>query len=83
MGLSISTDWKGNSYNSILVIINWLIKKVYYNPVQITIDILRLTEVILDIMVWHYGLSNSIISNRGLVFTLKFWFSLYYFLGIK
>ena len=31
-GLPISTDWKGDSYNSILVIINWLTKMVHYKP---------------------------------------------------
>ena len=28
-GLSVSIDWKGNNYNSILVIINWFIKIVH------------------------------------------------------
>ena len=29
-GLPISTDWKGDSYDSILVIIDWLTKMVHY-----------------------------------------------------
>ena len=37
-GLPISTDWEGNSYDLILVIVDWLIKMVHYEPVQITID---------------------------------------------
>ena len=37
MGLPISTDWKGDSYNSILVIVDRLTKMVHYKPVQITI----------------------------------------------
>ena len=83
MGLPISTDWKDDSYDSILVIVNWLTKIVYYEPVQVIIDTPRLAEVILDIVIRHHGLSDSIVSNRGSVFTSKFWSSLCYFLGIK
>ena len=82
-GLPISTDKKGDSYDFILVIINWLTKMVYYKPVQVTINASRLAEVILDIVVWHHDLLDSIVSDRDSVFTSKFWFSLCYFLGIK
>ena len=82
-GLPISTDWKGDSYNSLLVIVNGLTKMVYYEPVQVTIDMPGLAKVILDDVVWHYSLSNLIVSDRGSVFTSKFWSSLCYFLGIK
>ena len=83
IGLPLSADWKGNSYNSILVIIDHLTKMVHYEPVKITIDALRLAKVIIDVVVWHLGLPDSIISDRGAIFTSKFWFSLCYFLGIK
>ena len=43
MGLPISTDWKGDSYNSILVIIDWLTKIVHYEPVKVTINAPQLT----------------------------------------
>ena len=56
---------------------------VHYQLVQVTINALGLAEVILDIIVWHHGFLNSIVSNRGSVFTSKFWSSLCYFLGIK
>ena len=56
---------------------------VHYEPVKVTIDALGLAEVILDMVVWHHGLPNSIVSDSGLLFTSKFWSSLYYFLGIK
>ena len=42
-----------------------------------------LAEVIIDVVVLHHGFSDSIISDRGAIFTSKFWFSLCYFLGIK
>ncbi len=44
-------------------------KTVYYEPVKITIDAPSLAEVILDVIVRYYGLPNSIISDRGSVFT--------------
>ena len=82
-GLPISTNWKGDSYDSILVIVDWLTKMVHYEPVKVTIDAPGLAEVILDVVVWHHGLPDSIVSDRGLLFTSKFWSSLCYFLGIK
>ena len=56
---------------------------VHYKPIKVTIDAPSLAEVILDVVVWHHGLSNSIVSDRGSLFTSKFWSSICYFLGIK
>ena len=81
--LLISTDWKGDSYDSILVIIDRLTKMVHYEPVKVIINALGIVEVILDVVVWHYGLLDSIVFDRGSFFTLKFWSSLSYFFGIK
>ena len=80
--LPISTDWKGESYNSILVIVNRLTKMVYYESVNVTINALGLGEVI-DVVVYHHELPDSIISDRGLLFTSKFRSLLCYFLEIK
>ena len=82
-GLPISTDWKGDNYDSILVIVDWLTKMVYYKPVKVTIDAPGLAEVIIDVVVRHHGLPDSIVTDRGSLFTSKFWSSLCYFLGIK
>ena len=82
-GLPISTDWKGDSYDSILVIVNRLTKMVHYKPVKVTIDAPGLAEVIIDVVVRHHGLPDSIVTDRGSLFTSKFWSSLCYFLGIK
>ena len=79
----MSADWKGDSYNSILVIVNRLIKMVQYEPFKVTIDALGLAEVIIDVIVWHHGLPDSIVTNRGSFFTSKFWSLLCYFLGVK
>ena len=50
-GLPQSVDWRGNGYNLILVIIDWLTKIVYYKPMQMTITAPALAEVILNIVV--------------------------------
>ena len=82
-GLPVSTNWKSDSYNSILVVVDRLTKMVHYEPVQITIDAPGVAEVIIDVIIWHHGLPDSIVSDRSSVFTSKFWSSLCYFLGIK
>ena len=56
---------------------------VHYEPVQTTITASTLAKIILNVLVWYYGLHDSIVSNRGSVFTFKFWSSLCYFLSIK
>ena len=82
-GIPISIDWKGDSYDSILVIVNRLTKIMHYKLVKITIDASGLAEVIVDVVVRHHGLPDSIMSDRGSLFTSKFWSSLCYFLSIK
>lgn len=42
-----------------------------------------MVKVIMDVIVWYHGLSDSIVSKRDSVFTLKFWSSLCYFLGLN
>ncbi len=81
--LPISADWKGNSYDSILVIVDRLTKMVYYKPVKVTIDAPGLAEVIINVVVRYHGVPESIMTDRGSLFTSKFWSSLCYFLEIK
>ena len=50
-GLPLSSNWKGNNYDFILVIVDQLIKMVHYVPVKVTIDAPGLAEVILDMVV--------------------------------
>ena len=62
----------GESYISIIVIVDWLTKIVYYEPAKVTINALGLAEVILDVLVWYHGLPNSIVLDRGSLFNWKF-----------
>ena len=82
-GLAILIDWNGDNYDSILVFVDWLIKIVFYKPIKVIINSLGLVEVIINVVVRHHGLSDSIVIDWYLLFTSKFWSLLYYFLGIK
>ena len=83
MGLPISTDWKGDSYDSILAIVDPLTKMVHYKPAKVTIDASGLAKVIIIMVVRHNSLPDLIVIDQGLLFTSKFWSLLCYFLGIK
>ena len=82
-GLPISTNRKGDSYDSILVIVDWLTKMIHYEPVKITIDELGLVEVIINVLLRHHSLLDSIVTDKDSLFIWKLWLLLYYFLGIK
>ena len=58
-----STNWESEIYNIILVIVNWLIKIVYYELVKVTIDAPGIAEVINDVVVRHYRLPDSIVGH--------------------
>ena len=57
-GLPLPADRKGNSY-----IVNRLTKMVNYKLVKVTINALELVKVIIDLVVWYYGLPALIISD--------------------
>ncbi len=82
-GLPILANWKGDTSDLILIIVNQLTKIGHYEPVKVTIDVLGLAEVIINIVGCHHGVPESIVMDWDSLFTLKFWSSLYYFLGIK
>ncbi len=45
---------------------------VYYDIVKVTIDTSDLAEVILDVVVRHHSLPDSIVSELSSIFTSKF-----------
>ncbi len=65
--LPILTNWKDDSYDLILVIVDWLTKIIYYELVKIIIDNLNLAKVILDMIIQYHTLSNLIVSNKSSV----------------
>ena len=63
ISLLISTNWKDNSYNSILVIVDQLIKIVYYMLVKVTIDAPSLAKMIINVVICHHGILESIVTD--------------------
>ncbi len=80
--LPILADWKNDSYNSILVIVDRLTITVHYVLVKVMIDTPSLVEVIINVVVHHHGVSELIVMDQGPLFTSMFWSLLCYFLGI-
>lgn len=79
IGLSNLINWKINSYDSILVIINWLIIMIYYKPIKITIDVPELAKIIIDVIIRHHGFLYLIVINKGffLLWNYNYYFAIY------
>ncbi len=58
-------------------------KMVHCVPVKVMINAPGLAEVIIDMVVRYHGVPESIVTDRGSLFTFKFWSLLCYFPGIK
>ena len=70
--LPISTNWKGDNYNLILVIVDQLTKMIHYEPVKVMINAPDLVKVIINVVMYHHRVSELIIMNQGLLFISKF-----------
>ena len=71
-GLPILANWKGDSYNSMLVIIDQLIKLVQYELVKITIHAPGQAEVIINMAVYYYVVLKSIVMVEACYSHLNF-----------
>ena len=60
-GCPILTNRKYDSYSSILVIIDRLIKIVYYESVKVAINARGLAEVIINVVVHYHGVLESMV----------------------
>ena len=60
------------TYNSILIIVNWLTKKVRFLPYKKVSDVKELAYTFLRNVTALQGLSDKIISDRDKLFTLRF-----------
>lgn len=63
MSLSILIDWKDNSYDLILIIIDYVIKMVYYTLVKIRINGAGFAKMIINVVIKYHNLLMSIISD--------------------
>ena len=73
----------GVIYNLILIIVDWLTKKVRFLPYKEVSDAEELTYTFLQNVTVLQELSNKIISNRDKLFTLRFWITLTRQLGLS
>ena len=72
---------KGN--NAIFVVIDRLSKVAHFFPVKETISAIQLAELYINRIVSLYGVPLEISSDRGSIFTSKFWGSFQNALGTK
>ena len=70
-------------YDTVLVIVDRFTKVTRYIPCKKTIDAEQLAELIIGTVVKDFGLPSGIVSDRGSVFTSKFWSTLCWVLKIK
>ena len=83
VGLPPSKCWS-KAYNSILVIMDWYIKMVCYVAVWSDIDTPGLAVVFVQkFILAGLGIPDSIVSDRGSVFTLTFWSAVCYHLKVR
>lgn len=81
-GLPPST-WNGKVYDAILVIVDVFTKWSIYVPCRKDIDAPELAELLLVHLNAFVGMPRNLVSDRGSLFTSKFWSSLCYYLGSK
>jgi len=74
---------KSKVYNIILIIVNWYLKMIYYIAYIKEIDASELKERLIKKIFSKFRFLRFIISDRRLMFILKYWETLYYYLYIK
>ena len=70
-------------YNSIMVIVDRLIKFLYYLPYKEAINTEELTYIFYRNIISIYRLLTEILSDRGPIFIAKFWQALMALLGLN
>lgn len=61
--LLIFANWKGENYDSIFNIIDWLLKIVYYQLVKVIVDTIVSAIVIIDVVLAYHDLPDFILIN--------------------
>jgi transposase InsO family protein len=77
------TIYRDNTVDAILVIVDRFSKYAVFLPVSSTIDAVQLAELFHQEIELRFGPPNSIVSDRGSVFTSKFWSKLCYQSHVK
>ena len=71
MSLSLN-KFKSVVYNVILIIINRFTKMIKYLFVKITIDIVTLTKMFYNKIIYYYNMLNDIVNDRDFIFINNF-----------
>jgi hypothetical protein len=72
-----------NSFDTIIVFVDWLLKMSYFVPCNTTLDSKGWALLFRDNIFCFYGLPSEFISDQGFIFISKFSKALYGLLGIK
>ena len=73
-------DLKG--FNAILTVVDLYTKMVHFLPCTKELTSKEIAEIVMREVLWHHGLPNSIISDRGPQFVSKFWKHLFKMLKV-
>jgi hypothetical protein len=76
VGLPPAKIRRGEVVDAVLVIVDRLSKLAIYAPCKGNIDASGLADLIEDVLLTKYGVPESIVSDRGSLFTSKFWTAL-------
>jgi hypothetical protein len=61
-----------HGYNSIWVIVDRLTKSAHFIPISTTYRVRQYAELYMSHIIRYYGMSKTIISNRGSIFVAHF-----------
>lgn len=78
----MSTDCQKDSNDTIVIIVNQFTKMVLYKPRKTMIDVAGLAKLIINVIVSHHGLPESMMSDSGSLYSFEFLSSLCYFFYI-
>jgi hypothetical protein len=74
---------QSNSFDSILVVVDRLVKMVHFIPCNKSIPSKNITKLFFDNVFHYHGFFKDIIFDSGPQFTSKFWKQLFELLGVK
>ena len=66
------SKFKNVIYNVILIIINRFIKIIKYLFMKITIDVVTLTKMFYNKIIYYYNMLNDIVNDRDFIFINNF-----------
>ncbi len=77
------SKWRGKVYDAALVIVEAFTKFALYIPCRKDIDAPELAELMLERVIAIFGIPKNLVSDRGSLFTSKYWSSLCHYIGAK